>query len=267
MAAARTLTSRAVLAGSVAAVLGGAAVGRWLSSAAPAEATASLPSGQPPAAAAPASTTTASRADDKRYQVPVTKSQPHQGPDNAIVTIVHWCDLQGVACKNVDPLLGEIRRRYGDDVRLVFRHFSQPTPESGLAHEFARIAHESGKFWEARALLLQAERATTRADLEGYAEQLGIDWNTARAALERHAYRGHVTADRLFAQMFEVDRVPAFFVNGRKIGGEVSLPALARLVDEEIAHARVLIDRGVAKEAVYTELTKNGAWRKVSRAN
>jgi protein-disulfide isomerase len=206
-------------------------------------------------------------AHDKRYQVPVTSSQPSQGPANAIVTIVHWCDLEGAACKNADRLLGEIRRRYGDDVRLVFRHFVQPTRESGLAHEFARIAHESGRFWEARALLLQAEHAPTRAELEGYAKQLGIDWTEARAALERHAQRSHVTADRLFAQMFEVDAVPAFFVNGRKIGGDVSLPALARVVEEEIAHARTLIDRGVAKDAVYTELTKSGAWRKVSRAN
>jgi protein-disulfide isomerase len=202
-------------------------------------------------------------ADAERFQIPVTRSQPSRGPSDAIVTIVEWCDLRAGACAQSDAIIEQVLARSGESVRRVFRHFAQPTRGSQLAHQLARIAHEqAGKFWQARALLSRTDAEPTSRDIERYTEQLGLDPSSTRAALDRGTHAGHVTADRVFAQMFGVDSVPAVFVNGRRLEQPLSLAALKSLVNVELAHARELVGRGVPKEQVYAELTKNGTWRR-----
>ena len=214
----------------------------------------------------PAATSAAlSSAAVTRYQVPVTGSQPSKGPSDAIVTIVEWCDFQVPDCKKTGPVLTAILAEYDGQVRWVYRNFTQPTPASQLSHEFARIAHEqAGKFWEARQLLQDAAGPPTPDDFRRYAEQLGLDWSATNAALDKHTHSGHVVADRMFADMFDVQDVPAFFVNGRRLSGPATLSAFKPLIDDEIARAGKLVASGVPKQQVYAELTKNGVWKRRS---
>jgi protein-disulfide isomerase len=48
---------------------------------------------------------------------------PALGPAAAAVTIVEFSDFSCGACKAVQPTLAEIREKYGDRVRIVFRDF------------------------------------------------------------------------------------------------------------------------------------------------
>jgi protein-disulfide isomerase len=214
---------------------------------------------------APPSTASMSTRAVSRFKVPVTASQPVKGSAEALVTIVEWCNLLGPECEAVDPIVDAVLKEYGDRVRLVFRHYL-PASAPPVADEFARIAFEqAGKFWEARDLLRQGGTETpSPAQLEGYAKQLGLDWNAARAALAQHTHTGHVVADRLFAEMFDVHAVPAFFVNGRRVAGEATLPAFKAVIDDEIQRATQLVAHGVPKNQIYAELTKNGTWKQLS---
>jgi protein-disulfide isomerase len=210
-------------------------------------------------------TTPASDADVKRYQVPVTASQASKGPADAIVTIVEWCDFQLPECKQVDPLLTSLLAEYPEQVRWVYRSFAQATAASQLSHEFARVAHEqAGKFWEAKQLLQDAPGSPTPDDFRRYAEQIGLDWAATNTALDKHTHSGHVVADRMFAQMFDVQEAPAFFVNGRRLAGLATRAAFKRLIDDEVTRATKLVASGVPKQQVYAELTKNGVWKQRS---
>jgi protein-disulfide isomerase len=216
------------------------------------------------AAPAPAVPAAKSSTDIRRYQIPVTSSQPSKGPEDALVTVVEWCELLSTECKAVDPVVDSVLAQYGDKVRLVYRHYLASGQNPPVAEEFARIAHEqAGKFWEARALLRQGPPVPSKTELEGYAKQLGLDWKSAKTALDEHTHTGPVLADRLFAEMFEVHGVPAFFVNGRRLEGEVTLPAFKSLIDDEIERANQLVAQGIPKKQIYAELTKNGAWKQV----
>lgn len=216
-----------------------------------------------PAAAAPAAQASSST-EIQRYQVPVTASQPSKGPQDAIVTIVEWCELRSAECKAVDSVMDSVLAQYGDMVRLVYRHYLASGQQPPIAEEFTRIAHEqAGKFWEARALLQKGPLVPSPEELEGYAKQLGLDWKATHAALDEHTHAGSVLADRLFAEMFDVKGVPAFFVNGRKLEGDATLPAFKSLIDDEIERANELVAQGIPKNQVYAELTKNGAWKQV----
>ncbi len=217
-----------------------------------------------PAPSAAAAISASSHAEmAKRFQIPVTKSQPSKGPVDAMVTIVEWCDLEGAECRRSEAIGEAVVAQYGDRVRLVFRHFADSTVSSNRLHEFARIAHErAGKFWELRELLGREQVPTDPANFERYAKEIGLDWGNAKEALDSRTFVNHVAADRMFAEMFEVRSAPAFFVNGRRAQGAVTAASLGRMIDEELAHASKLVAGGVPKERIYAELTKNGAWQK-----
>jgi protein-disulfide isomerase len=199
-----------------------------------------------------------------RYQVPVTDSQPSQGPADAPVTIVEWCNFELPTCRAADAVREAVLARHGDQVRWIYRSFTKPSSRWQEPHEFAQIAFEqTGKFWDVKQLLQQSDAAPSRADLERAANALGIDWPKTKAALDEHTYAGHVIADRVFANMFDVGEPPAFFVNGRRLAGTASLQAFEVLIEDEVAHAKKLVASGVPRDRVYAELTKGGLWKRV----
>jgi protein-disulfide isomerase len=195
------------------------------------------------------------------FKIPVSPSQPSQGTEEALVTVVQWCDFPDPACKQSDPVLQKLLKRYPSELRLVFRHYVSATrKDSALAHQFSRAAFEqSGKFWEARALLLAHQGEVTHADLERYAGELGMDWSVVKKALDAGTFSGHLAADRMFAEMFDVKASGALFVNGRPVSA--SEQTLDALIKEELARANKLLAGGVQKAELYAELTKHGTWR------
>lgn len=197
-----------------------------------------------------------------RYKIPVSIAQPKRGPQDALVTIVEWCDLTGTACAQTEAVIVALRKQYGDRIRHVWRHLDETaTEDSARAHEFACIAHEhAGKFWEARALLLAGAGTPTFDMLRSYAARLGMDVASTSAALEKRTFAGAPAADQLFAAKFGVAHAPAFFVNGRRLLGAPTHDRLARLIDLELIHAEKLMQKGVRKAQLYDEITKSGLW-------
>src|SRR6185503_4905247 len=63
--------------------------------------------------------------DERTWNVPVDSS-PRLGPDDALVTIIEFSDFQCPFCKRVQPTLRAVRARYGDDVRIVWKHLPLP---------------------------------------------------------------------------------------------------------------------------------------------
>ncbi len=260
----------------VAGALGaGVVVGRWAHSDTPKEtsqreAVIATATETPPVAKADAAPTAPS--DLTRYKIPVTRSQPSQGKDDALVTIVEWCDLQGTPCAQSDALIKKVLAAYPDQVRRVYRHFSEPTQTAPtqIPHQFAHLAHDqAGKFWEVREWLMALPHEASRADVDAFAARIGMDAEATKKNLDRQGPLGHIVADRAFAEMFYVADVPAIFVNGRRIpsgaGVAPSYQSVQRVVDEELKAANQLVQSGVTPDRIYAELTKDGVWR--SRRN
>jgi len=203
----------------------------------------------------------------KRYKIPVSSAQPSLGPEDALVTIVQWCDFPDPACAAIEPALQSAMSSNPGLVRLVFRHFGRPeNPGSALAHQFLAAAFtQGGKFWEARALLFAHKGELTRVQLERYAGQLGLDWANMAKAIDSHDFAPVITSDRLFASMFDVTQVPAVFVNGRPAPSPVTPAGLAKLVDEELKNSVQLVAGGVPKTEIYAELIKKGVWTPLKR--
>src|SRR5262245_41479360 len=69
---------------------------------------------------------------------------PFIGPDAAPVTIVEFTDFQCPFCKRVIPTLAQVRSRYGEKVKLVYRDFPLDNihPQARKAAEAAQCAHD-----------------------------------------------------------------------------------------------------------------------------
>jgi protein-disulfide isomerase len=207
--------------------------------------------------------------DDKTvYKVPVGDKDPVKGPADALVTVVIFSDYQCPFCSRVEPTLAALAQKYGNDVRFVWK--DNPLPfhqDAGPAATLAREAYEQGKdkkFWEAHDLLFQNQRALSRADLEGYGKQLGLNEKKLKAALDSNPYKAKIEEDQALARNLGASGTPSFFINGRSLRGAQPQPAFEKLIDEELAKAKAKVQSGVARAKIYEELTKDGATKPVA---
>lgn len=208
--------------------------------------------------------TPAAPPDDKTvYKVPVTAKDPQRGPSDALVTIVMFSDYQCPFCSRVEPTLNALMQKYGNDLRIVWKDNPLPFHQDAMpAAMLAREAYEQGKdkkFWEAHDLLFQNQKALSRADLESYGKQLGLNEKKLKAALDGNTYKAKVEEDQALAGTLGARGTPQFFINGRSLRGAQPQPAFEKLIDEELAKAKAKVQSGTSKAKVYEELTKDGA--------
>lgn len=158
---------------------------------------------------------------------PVGESDHVRGGVDAPLTLVEYGDFECPYCGMAYPVVKQVERELGDELRIVFRHFplQQQHPHALHAAQAAEAAAEQGRFWEMHDIIYEHQSALEDADLVGYARDLGIDAvDVARALAEdrheklvREHFRGGVKSG--------VNGTPTFFVNGARFDGEWSRPA------------------------------------------
>jgi protein-disulfide isomerase len=177
----------------------------------------------------------------------------HQlGPDDALVTIVELSDFQCPYCQKQIAALQQVRQKYGNQVRIVYRHF----PLSGhrdaqLAAEASVAAAEQGKFWPFHDQIWKNFGKLSRADLEAYAKAAGLDLAKFRAALDERRYYDAVAAETAAAEALGVSGTPTLFINGQPLVGSRDADSLARAIDGHLKNANAAIARGLPKTDIY----------------
>ncbi len=177
----------------------------------------------------------------------------HQlGPDAAPVTIVVWSDFQCPYCQRSVAVVAKLREKYGDDVRVVFRHLAmQFHRNAGIAAEAAIAAAEQGKFWAYHDQLWAHFGSLTRADLDGFAVAAGLDVGVFKAALDSRRYRDLVVQESATALALGVDGTPTMFINGQPVVGSRDFDGMDKVVSAHLARARQAIAAGIAAGDLY----------------
>lgn len=169
----------------------------------------------------------------KAVEIPVSDS-PRQGTGDKVV-IVEFSDFQCPYCSQVGGPLEEVVRHYGADASLVFKHFPLDFhKKAGLAAEASMAAHAQGKFWEFNRLAFANQQKLDRADLEGYAQQLGLDMAKFKEALDAGAYKARVNQDMEVGKKIGVGGTPTIFINGRKWDGGKEADKMIEAIDKDI---------------------------------
>jgi protein-disulfide isomerase len=169
-----------------------------------------------------------------------TDGHPAKGPVSAPVTIVEFSDFECPYCKTVVPTLEQIKQKYGDQVRLVFRQFPLRSihPNAGKAAEAALCANEQGKFWEMHDAMFNDQKALAVDALKTTAGNLGVDKTKFDQCLDSGRFAQRVKDDERAGAQAGVSGTPALFINGRALSGAQPFEALAAVIDEELARAK-----------------------------
>lgn len=194
----------------------------------------------------------------ERLDVPVSNVMPQRGRADAPVTIVEFSDFECPFCNAVLPSLREVEETYGDKVRIVWRNQPLPIhPHAQLAAEAALEAHAQGgnaKFWAMHDKLFANRDALTRADLDRYAGELGLNAATFKIALDSHTHAEAIKSDMGDAVRVGVRGTPAFFINGRVLVGAKPTVAFKELIDDELSRVVKLQAKNVPADRVYATL-------------
>jgi protein-disulfide isomerase len=164
---------------------------------------------------------------------------PSAGPSSAPVTIVEFSDFQCPFCRAAEPSLKEVRKKYGDRIRLVYMDF----PLNFHAHAMeaaraARCAGEQNKFWQFHDALFADQKRLDADSLKRTAARLGLDTNKFDACFASDKHTRGIQQDVAEGNALGVSGTPTFFINGRELAGVQPLPKLNEVIDEELARAK-----------------------------
>ena len=130
-------------------------------------------------------------------------------------------------------------REYDGRVRLVFK--DRPLAMHSLArpaHEAARCAGDSGKYWPYHDRLFAAQPAFRRADLLAYAAELGLDREAFARCLDERRFAADVEQDIEEAQALRINSTPTFLINGQRVIGATTIEEFRSIIDKALQERR-----------------------------
>ncbi len=165
---------------------------------------------------------------------------PAQGPLDAPVVLVVFCDFDSENCGRLSPLHNIVKNLHADKVRLVFRQFPlTKNPGARLSAEASLAAHAQRKFWEYHDVLFSNPQDHSRAALDRYAKAVGLKMPEFKKALDDHTYSADVQADKELGKSLFISELPAIFANGRSVPTPYGVVELREIVDDALSDARV----------------------------
>jgi len=151
-----------------------------------------------------------------RLNPPVTDRDHAQGSAQAALTLVEYGDYECPHCGRAHPIVKEVQRRLGPELRFVFRNFplAEMHPHAQHAAEAAEAAGGQGRFWEMHDALFEHQRSLDDRHLVQYAQTIGLDPQRFQQDLTSHTYAGRVREDFRSGVRSGVNGTPTFFING-----------------------------------------------------
>jgi protein-disulfide isomerase len=195
---------------------------------------------------------------DVVWKIPVMADAPQRGPKDALVTIVQFSDYQCPFCKRVEPTLDELRRLYGQDLRVIWYDNPLPFHARALpAAKFSRVVFQTrgnDAFWKIHDALFANQASLEDSDFEELATKQGLAWKPIQAALGSSKLSARIDESIELASDFQAHGTPHFFINGRRLSGAQPLEAFKKLIDEELVKAHALVEHGTPRGKVYAQL-------------
>jgi protein-disulfide isomerase len=172
-------------------------------------------------------------------RVPVdaaTYTAPVQGPTSAPITIVEFSDFQCPFCSRLLPTLDQVKKKYGDKVKIVFRQYPLPMHQNApKAAEASLCANDQGKFWEMHDAMFADQQGLAVDGLKAKATKIaGLKADQFNSCLDSGKHAEEVKKDMAAGSAAGVNGTPAMFVNGRFINGAVPFEDVSKVIEDEL---------------------------------
>jgi protein-disulfide isomerase len=193
-----------------------------------------------PAAADPSTTGGSAAAEQtaKRYDVPVSDTDPIYGAADAPVTLIMFSDYQCTYCRKwYGETFKALMAAYPGKLRFVYKDFplSSIHPEASPAALAARCAGEQGKYWDYQDLLFTSSTGLSAVAYRQYASDLSLDSARFDDCLSTKRYEQAIEADYQTAATLGIQSTPTFFINGVPILGAEPIDSFKQIIDQELA--------------------------------
>jgi protein-disulfide isomerase len=161
---------------------------------------------------------------------------PQRGPASAPVAIVEYSDFQCPYCRQAEPIVKQVRKVYGRNVRIVYMDFPLGFhPDAMGAALAARCADEQGQFWAYHDALLMGRLGISIPALKNQAASLGLDAASFDRCLDERKYAGAIESDMAEGRRSGVSGTPTFIIDGKPVVGAVGLSEFEKMVDAGLA--------------------------------
>jgi formate-nitrite transporter family protein len=177
-----------------------------------------------------------------RLKNPVTERDHVAGPESAAVTLLEYGNFECIHCGRAYPIIKQIRKLLGNDLRFVFRHFPtvQTHPHSLRAAEAAEAAAAQGRFWEMHDELFTHQAALEDRDLTRYARRVGLDVEKFRREMSENMFRAQIVAAYQRSVFDEhVTGTPTIYLNDLRYTGATDLETLLAAIKESDSENRI----------------------------
>jgi len=168
-----------------------------------------------------------------RLVAPIDEKDHVIGSATAPVTLVEYGDYECPDCLNTQPIVAELRKRQGDKLRFVFRHFPRSSvhPHASAAASAAEAAGEQDKFWEMHETLFKHQKEFGEIDLSHLALGLGLEIYRFESSLGRDMHRRRINDDYDSGVRSGVKGTPTFFINGVRYEGRKDVDSLTAAIE------------------------------------
>lgn len=193
----------------------------------------------------------AAYAEEPEVEIPIVGDEASAGPKTARATLVVFSDAFCSACRGFWTNLPKLMGPYGEDLRVVFKHFPLDPPCNAAAkkglHPFAcqaGIALEGalrqGKFWQYQSMV-QAPDPLRKKGVDVFleaAKAVNLDVDQFQADMKDASLKEKLERDVTLGVRLGVDATPTMFLNGRRI--RMSSPKALKILLEEILGERIV---------------------------
>ncbi len=183
-----------------------------------------------------------------RLKNPVTEQDHASGPETAPVTLLEYGNFECIHCGRTYPVLKQLRKLLGDDLRFVFRHFPtvQTHPHSLRAAEASEAAGAQEKFWQMHDELFTHQTALEDRDLSRYARRIGLGEERFAHDMKENTFLEQIEAGYQRSLFDEhVTGTPTIYLNGIRYTGATDLEALLPAIKQADNEGRIQLPESV----------------------
>lgn len=194
---------------------------------------------------------------EETYSVPVAGAPIKGNPSGAKVTVVKAFEFACPYCEKARPTMDQLLADYGNDIRVVYKHFIVHPQHATTPALAACAAGKQNKFPDMEKLIwdkgFSAGRDLSKENMLKLAKEAGLNMDQFTKDLDGPDCAALVRKDQADLAKVGTGGTPAFYINGRFLSGARPVEQFKALVDEELKKANERIGKGEATADNYYE--------------
>ncbi len=164
-------------------------------------------------------------------------TSPFMGGKDAKVTIVEFSDFQCPFCSKALPILKDLKKKYGNKIKVVFKQYPLPFHKQARGAAMAALcAHEQGgdNFWKMHDYMFANQSSLAVDSLKKAAGQLMLDMKKFGTCMDTNKYEKQIASEEQEGKDLGVKSTPTFFVNGVLVSGAQPVNVFSEIIDAEL---------------------------------